>query len=261
MEDQSPKAGEPAPPLAEKVPLAKSDRQSSGELYETFLNWESGGRGRSIQKWHHYFDIYERHLSRFRGTACKMMEFGVMDGGSLLMWSEYLGPDAQIFGVDINPATLAFDRIRPNIRIIKADQSNWAAIETLSRQFGPLDFVIDDGGHTARQQIHTFNGMYPAIQENGVYLCEDTHTSYWADFQDAGPGLTMMEHAKNLVDEMHRIYRPNQSKATRFKRPMDERKGELVASRFAASTFSIQFYDSMIVFEKRPRAEPFTEIR
>jgi hypothetical protein len=42
---------------------------------------------------------------------------------------------------------------------------------------------------------------------------------------------------------------------------MDERKGELVASRFAASTFSIQFYDSMIVFEKRPRAEPFTEIR
>jgi hypothetical protein len=42
---------------------------------------------------------------------------------------------------------------------------------------------------------------------------------------------------------------------------MDERKGDLMVSRFAASTYSIQFYDSMIVFEKRPRAEPMSEFR
>jgi len=24
--------------------------------------------GRQIHKWHHYFEIYERHLARFRGT-------------------------------------------------------------------------------------------------------------------------------------------------------------------------------------------------
>ena len=56
------------PPLAERVPLAKTDRQSSGELYETFLNWSGRPAHRRLHKWHHYFDVYERHLARFRGT-------------------------------------------------------------------------------------------------------------------------------------------------------------------------------------------------
>lgn len=251
-----------APPLAERVPLAKTERQSTGALYETFLSWdrEKRQRYRKLQKWHHYFDVYERHLARFRGTKCKLMEFGVMDGGSLLMWSEYLGPDAQIFGVDIDRQTLKFDLMRPNIRVIAADQANKEALEILSRDFGPLDIVIDDGGHTARQQINTFNGMYAAVEETGVYICEDTHTSYWPKYKDAGD-RTMIEHAKRLVDDMHEIYRPEVSSSARYVKPMDERKGDLIVSRFAASTYSIQFYDSMIVFEKRPRAEPMSEFR
>lgn len=254
----------PAPkgyaPLAERVTLPKMDRQSSGELYEIFLDWNAEQRGRKIQKWHHYFDVYERHLARYRGTRCRMMEFGVMDGGSLMLWSEYLGPEAEIIGVDIDPRTRAFDRLRPNIRVLTADQSSPAALATLSREFGPLDIVIDDGGHTARQQINTFNGMYAAVQERGVYLCEDTHTSYWPNYQDAGD-LTMMGHAKALIDEMHSIYKPTVAPGSRYSKPFAERKGGLQVSRFAASTFSIQFYDSMIVFEKRPRSEPLSEFR
>jgi hypothetical protein len=47
----------------------------------------------------------------------------------------------------------------------------------------------------------------------------------------------------------------------RFRMPLGDRPGDLLTTRFAATTFSVQFYDSMIVFEKRPRAEPFTEFR
>ena len=248
------------PPLAERVPLARSERQSSGELYEMFLNWDSRARKRKLQKWHHYFDVYERHLSRFRGTECHLLEFGVMDGGSLLMWSEYLGPKARITGVDIDPATRQFDRIRPNIRVVVGDQSSQAVLDGLVAEHGPFDIVIDDGGHTARQQISTFNGIYASVTERGIYICEDTHTSYWPEYQDAGPSTTMMEHAKKLIDEMHSIYRLSDS-TSRFRVPLDQRAGELTVSRFAASTFSIQFHDSMIVFEKRPRVEPFTEFR
>ncbi|MDF1793277.1 MAG: hypothetical protein P1U88_15280 [Thalassobaculaceae bacterium] len=248
------------PPLAERVTLPRVDRQSSGELYETFLAWNRDTRARKIQKWHHYFDVYERHLARFRGTRCRLMEFGVMDGGSLELWSEYLGPDAEIIGIEINPKARAFDRLRPNIRVVTADQSDMAALETLSRDFGPIDIVIDDGGHTARQQIRTFNGMYASVEGHGVYICEDTHTSYWPDYMDAGD-RTMMEHAKALIDEMHVIYRPDVVAGKRYATPLDKRQGDLLVSRFAATTYSIQFYDSMIVFEKRPRAEPLAEFR
>lgn len=183
-----------------------------------------------------------------------------MDGGSLLMWSEYLGPDADIIGVDIDPRTKAFDRLRPNIRVLTADQSDGDTLRTLSRDFGPVDILIDDGGHTARQQINTFNAMYASVKEDGVYICEDTHTSYWPDYQDAGDN-TIIKHAKMLIDEMHSIYKPSVAPGSRFSKPFSERSGDLQVSRFAASTFSIQFYDSMIVFEKRPRSEPLSEFR
>lgn len=244
--------------LTQQVPLDRDERQSSGELYEKFLAWNRQTRRRILHKWHHYFDIYERHLARFRGTECLMLEFGVLDGGSLVMWSEYLGPKARIIGVDIEPLTKRYDGIRPNVSVIVGDQSDQAFLAEIARH-GPFDIAIDDGGHTARQQINTFNGIYGHVADNGVYICEDTHTSYWPKFQDAGPGVTMVEHAKTLVDDMHSIYR-ERPKRYFVDRPAD-REGELLVSRFAASTFSIQFYDSIIVFEKRRRSEPWSEFR
>ena len=247
------------PPLAERVALGKSERQSGGPLYDLFLGWDRRVRGHKLQKWHHYFDVYQRHLERFRGTACHLLEFGVMDGGSLILWSEFLGPDAHITGVDIDPRTMQFDRIRPNIRILVGDQADQAVLDMIVAGHAPFDIVIDDGGHTARQQINTFNGVYASVANRGVYICEDTHTSYWPKFQDAGPATTMIEHAKKLVDDMHAIYR--QAEPLRFSTPMADRAGDILASRFAATTFGIHFYDSMIVFEKRPRSEPLSEFR
>ena len=37
--------------------------------------------GNRIHKWMHYFDIYERHFSRFRGTDVHLLEIGVAHGG------------------------------------------------------------------------------------------------------------------------------------------------------------------------------------
>ena len=59
--------------------------------------------GKLMDKWKHYFEVYDRHFSRFRGTAVHLVEFGVFQGGSLQMWKHYFGPRAKIYGVDINP--------------------------------------------------------------------------------------------------------------------------------------------------------------
>lgn len=55
--------------------------------------------GRQIHKWHHYFEIYDRHLSRFRGTDVHVLEFGVSQGGSTQMWKHYFGPRCRISGL------------------------------------------------------------------------------------------------------------------------------------------------------------------
>ena len=59
--------------------------------------------GHVVNKWKHYFEIYDRHLSRFRDREITVLEIGVAGGGSLEIWRKYFGPKAKIVGLDINP--------------------------------------------------------------------------------------------------------------------------------------------------------------
>jgi 23S rRNA U2552 (ribose-2'-O)-methylase RlmE/FtsJ len=104
-----------------------------------------------IHKWKHYFEIYDRHFSRFRGTEVTVLEMGVGQGGSLRMWRSYFGPRARIVGVDINPecATLASDQIE----ILLANQDDRESLRALKTKIPHVNILIDDGGHTMQQQI------------------------------------------------------------------------------------------------------------
>src|SRR5437764_7355436 len=64
--------------------------------------------GATINKWRSYLSIYDKYLRKFRETEVRILEIGVWRGGSLSMWRKYFGPDAVIFGVDINPECAGF---------------------------------------------------------------------------------------------------------------------------------------------------------
>src|SRR4029077_4961037 len=101
--------------------------------------------GRLIHKWNHYFEIYERHFARFRGTPVQIVEFGVSQGGSLQMWRDYFGPQASIVGVDINPECKRFEEA--GVRIVIGDQEDRAFLRRLAGSLPRIDVLIDDGGH------------------------------------------------------------------------------------------------------------------
>ena len=44
---------------------------------------------RIIHKWEHYFEIYDRHFSRYRNKEIVILEIGVFQGGSLQEVSKY----------------------------------------------------------------------------------------------------------------------------------------------------------------------------
>ena len=243
--------------LGDRVRIPARGPQSSGDLYDRFLS----SHDRGIFKWHHYFDVYERHLARFRGSPVRVLEIGVKNGGSLSLWSEYFGDAATIVGLDIQPRSMVHDGMRPNISVRIGDQADPRFLARVENEFGPFEVVIDDGGHSARQQINSFNFLYPRMTPRGIYICEDTHTSYWPRYADAGPGVTMIEHTKKLVDHLHEPYFDEGKSMQRFSVGPDQRAGDLLATRFAAETFSVQFYDSIVVFERRPRSEPYREQR
>jgi hypothetical protein len=206
-------------------------------LEEYFRHNES----RLIHKWLHYFEIYHRHFERFRGRPVVVLEFGVNQGGSLEMWRDYFGPDAKIYGVDIDPRCRQFED--EGIRILIGDQADEDFLRQVVAEIGaPIDVVIEDGGHRMRQQKQTFRHIYPHMSEDGCFLTEDTHTSYWERF---GGGVrrkgTFMEYAKDRIDQLNAWHSKTE---------------ELRVNQFTRTTKSMHFYDSIVVFERGNRSKP-----
>lgn len=200
-------------------------------------------QGRLIHKWMHYFEIYHRHFERFRGRPVTILEFGVSHGGSLQMWRDYFGPEARIHGVDIDPrcAELA----APDARVFIGDQEDRGFLRSIVDEIGPVDLLIEDGGHRMGQQIATFEEIYPRMAPDGCFLIEDLHTSYWPKW---GGGLrrpgTFIEYAKGLTDQLNAWHSVEDG---------------FTVDEFTRTTKSMHFYDSIVVFERgvveRPHAE------
>jgi 23S rRNA U2552 (ribose-2'-O)-methylase RlmE/FtsJ len=205
---------------------------------EIYFNANTGAL---IHKWKHYFNIYDRHFSRYRGTDVHVLEFGVSHGGSLQMWKTYFGEKCRVFGVDINPHCKALEEER--VQILIGDQADRVFLSSLAKQLPRIDILIDDGGHTMEQQIKTFEALFAHVDANGVYLIEDLHTSYRPKF---GGGYrrrgSFIEYSKNLIDQIH---------AWHSRQPK-----KFAVSDFTRSAYALHYYDSILVIEKRPIEEP-----
>ncbi len=197
-----------------------------------------------IHKWAHYFDIYDRHFARFRDKEITILEIGVSQGGSLQMWKNYFGGKAKIYGIDVNPFCKKLEE--ENIKIFIGSQSDRKFLKEVKSVIPTIDILIDDGGHTMRQQIVTYEELFDHVKEDGVYLCEDLHTSYWLKF---GGGYkrrgTFIEYSKKFIDLLN-AYHSKQS--------------SLKVNWFTESVDSIHYYDSVLVIEKRKRKKPYHEI-
>lgn len=198
---------------------------------------------RLICKWNHYFDIYECYFKRFRGKEIVLLEIGVEYGGSLQMWKNYFGEKAKIYGIDIN--TKCKEVEEENIEIFLGSQSDRKFLRKIKELIPPIDILIDDGGHRMTQQIVSFEELFNHVKDDGVYLCEDLHTSYWIEF---GGGYkrknTFIEYSKNFIDYLNAFH---------------SKQRALKVNSFTKSVDSIHYYDSIIVIEKKIKNKPFEE--
>jgi hypothetical protein len=216
----------------------------------------------NVSKWQHYFAIYERHFGPLRGKPIKVLEIGVDEGGSLAMWQSYFGSGSIIVGLDINPRCKRFEKVSENIHVRIGDQASQSFLTSVQHKFGPFDVVIDDGGHTTRQQIQSFLQLYfLSMNPDGVYLVEDLHTNYWQAYMTYPGGLTFVELAGKLVHRLHDAYQVDSEEFVRFHQKNADRFNTLEVGAFCAQTRSVHFYDSIIVFERGQKTIPYLEER
>jgi hypothetical protein len=181
-------------------------------------------------KYDSYFFVYEALLEKFVDREITFVEVGVFNGGSLFMWREFFGPKARIIGIDLNPDALEWTK--NGFEIYIGDQSSDTFWVNLYQKIGKVDVLIDDGGHTNRQQIVTCHHAIENINDGGVLIVEDIHTNYFREFGNPSQ-YSFLSFANKIVESVNsRAYALLQRRI-----------------RYSSRVYSVSFFESMVVFQ------------
>jgi len=134
--------------------------------------------------------------------APTILEIGIANGGSLETWRRLFGPDARIIGVDLNPRARALEDEGFEVLLLDTGlESSWDHLRgILSHR---VDLLVDDGGHTNRQQIAAIMHGVDLVKDGGWLVVEDLHASYMGEFGNPSPYSTSRLLAE-LASDLHR---------------------------------------------------------
>jgi hypothetical protein len=156
-----------------------------------------------------YTPHYQKYFEPYREQAVKVLEIGIggydlpdAGGESLRMWKHYFRRGL-IYGMDIFPKPGVAES---RVNVLQGDQGDERFLDSMARELGPFDIVIDDGSHISHHIIASFNALFPHVKPGGLYVIEDLASSYWPGWGgDADPSAQYrsMELIKNLLDGLH----------------------------------------------------------
>ena len=151
---------------------------------------------------HGYGPWYDAHFSGLREEALTFLEIGIGWGNSLRLWEEYF-PRACIFAIDGTPSCLKYQSDRS--RVFIGDQADSVFLSKTVSSSGPLNIVVDDGGHHMAAQQVSFRTLFPHVKPGGWYVIEDLSTCYDKNWGGGPVGTegTTIEMLKSLVADLH----------------------------------------------------------
>jgi hypothetical protein len=127
------------------------------------------------------------------GLGCNM---GYGAGRSLLTWQEFL-PKVKLDVLEFDEEC-AKKFIGKTNHVYIGDQSDFKLLGQIVAE-NKYDVIVDDGGHSRKQQIHSLLGLWPCLKPNGIYVIEELFTSisHSALFNDFN--VTTLEILLNLA--------------------------------------------------------------
>ena len=91
-----------------------------------------------------------------------------------MMWLDYFGDKAHVYGADIETAVRVVAKDRPGrIQIFIGDQGDPSYLRRLCQEIGPgrIDFILDDASHVPWHQILGVEQLFPCLNpDGGVYM-------------------------------------------------------------------------------------------
>ncbi len=151
-----------------------------------------------LPQFRHEPQARRHHTCRQACTACstmelltpsaqvKLLEIGLGcgmsygEGHSVLVWNQYFETvELEMWVAEFNAACASrWLDAHPNAtKLLVGDQADEPTLNRWINETNALergfDIVIDDGGHSWRQQTHSFFTLWPALAPGGFYFLED----------------------------------------------------------------------------------------
>ncbi|MDT7602627.1 MAG: hypothetical protein QOF61_624 [Acidobacteriota bacterium] len=152
----------------------------------------------------HYLRNYEHYFGELRGKEVRLLELGIKEGGSLLLWRDYFERGV-VVGLDINPVNL--DDPTGRIRTYQGAQQDTELLDRIARENAPegFDIIIDDCAHIGVLARASFWHLFDRhLKRGGVYVIEDWGTGYWGGWVD---GVGYQPRERGLSPALYRLTR------------------------------------------------------
>jgi cephalosporin hydroxylase len=219
------------------------------------INLYLAHQGKVSDKWSSYLTVYDRLFDEQRDKPVRLLEIGIQNGGSLEIWSSYFRNASALIGCDINPDCAGLSYDDPRIGVIVGDANNPEVSERVFQRTPQLDIIIDDGSHRSSDIIKSFALYFPRLVEGGVYVAEDLHCSYWADYEG---GLfypySSISFFKRLADVINYEHWGVATERAYLLRGIFKRYGCDINDEVLSQIHSIEFINSLCVVRKNSSA-------
>jgi len=208
-------------------------------------------KGKVSDKWSLYLDEWDRLFRAYRDLPIYLFEIGIQNGGSLEIWADYFSQADKIVGCDIDDKCGELKFFNDRIQVVVGD-ANTDECESEILQLAPAyDIIIDDGSHKSIDIIRSFARYFPILKDDGIYVVEDLHASYWNEF---GGGLhnplSAMAFFKRLTDVLnYEHWRSNKPRINL----LEKYSGEFCVEfddLDLARIHSIEFVNSLCIIKK-----------
>ena len=157
----------------------------------------------------HYLEQYDPVLEPWLEKEIVLLELGVYQGGSLLLWRDYF-PRGTIAGIDIH-LTPQFQPPE-RVHVYQGSQADPKFLSRIAREIAPdgFDIIIDDASHVGELTKIAFWHLFDHhLKPHGLYVIEDWGTGYWDDWPD-GKSLNPKSYlgsgplAAKIAGKLHR---------------------------------------------------------
>lgn len=171
-----------------------------------------------------YLLRYEKAFSEIVDKEIALLELGVAQGGSLIMWRDYF-QKGTIIGLDVKKVEI--DDPTGRIRTYHGFQQDTELLTAVATTHAPcgFDVIVDDASHVGEITHASFWHLFERhLKPGGIYAIEDWGTGYWLGHpyypdgrridpdvvrNPGGTGIPFLSHqfgmpgfVKQLVDEV-----------------------------------------------------------